>query len=747
MSVIDETKPEIVSSDMKESAEESSSGGPLPAQGNLKNSDTAEPSQMDPAKVASPQKEATEPMDASQMPQNEACEQVAADNTAGEEKPSSQTTSEVEPVPQNGAAESSSKASSAAQSAAPAAADPGDCYRYEGDTCIYTDPSSSVEYVYSADKDGWVRRDGADGGRPLETAPTLENCYYVGEHYCFWDAAGTVYRLEPTSNSWQRWDDAPAGAAAGATDSAPAAGDQRCFRGADGGWCCRDDSGALCRWDAAAGRWARADPAPGGGTERRSGPGGRKRRLNRGSSDDSEHDSDDDDEPAPKRPPGQAGPEPSEQEGPSDGSGYEWDPERGAWFPKIDEEFLALHRLNYGFDSEGRAVETAPILDTGPPPAESAPEKQEAGKQRKLNTKKKPEWFQLDDSKNTKVYVSGLPEDVTEDEFVELMSKCGLVMKDPLKKNAWKIKLYRDDYGVPKGDAICTYIKIESVDLALSILDGYEFKGKKLSVEKASFDLKGKFDPSKKPKKRALKKKDREKLQKKQEKLFAWQPDKIRGEREKHERVVILKNLFSPEEFKARPEALLEYQQDLREECGKCGPVRKVVVHDRHPDGVAEVIFHEAADADTCVQKMSGRYFAGRRLEAATWDGKTKYRVEETEEERAERLAKWEQFISGEDKTDDSKPAEDKTDDSKPAEDKTDDSKSAEDKTDDSKPAEDKTDDSKPAEDKTDDSETAEDKPTEAKPAEAKPTDDRPAEDKPNEDRPSAEKPSEDTPA
>ena len=46
----------------------------------------------------------------------------------------------------------------------------------------------------------------------------------------------------------------------------------------------------------------------------------------------------------------------------------------------------------------------------------------------------------------------------------------------------------------------------------------------------------------------------------------------------------------------------------------------------RHMEGVAEVIFQEAADADTCVQKMHGRWFAGRRLEAATWDGKTKYR-------------------------------------------------------------------------------------------------------------------------
>ena len=205
-----------------------------------------------------------------------------------------------------------------------------DCYRYEGETCIYTDPSSGVDYIYSAEQEGWVRRDGGGGGQPVH-APTLENCYYVGEHYCFKDAAGTVYRLEPESNSWQEW-----------SGPAAAVGDDRCFRDADGAWCCRDDTGALCRWSSAGGRWVRVDTdtgsEPPAGTERRS--GGRKRRLNRGSSDDSEHDSDDDgdddtDLPAAKRPPAAVGDGQQEQESPSDGSGYEWDPERGAWFPKV----------------------------------------------------------------------------------------------------------------------------------------------------------------------------------------------------------------------------------------------------------------------------------------------------------------------------------------------------------------------------------------------------------------------------
>jgi HIV Tat-specific factor 1 len=41
-----------------------------------------------------------------------------------------------------------------------------------------------------------------------------------------------------------------------------------------------------------------------------------------------------------------------------------------------------------------------------------------------------------------------------------------------------RIKLYREADGLkPKGDALCSYIKPESVQLALTILDGSEFEG------------------------------------------------------------------------------------------------------------------------------------------------------------------------------------------------------------------------------------------------------------------------------
>lgn len=54
----------------------------------------------------------------------------------------------------------------------------------------------------------------------------------------------------------------------------------------------------------------------------------------------------------------------------------------------------------------------------------------------------------------------------------------------------------------------------------------------------------------------------------------------MRGEPLKCERVVIIKNLFTPEDFDKDVTLLLEYQQDIRSECVKCGEVKKVTVYD-----------------------------------------------------------------------------------------------------------------------------------------------------------------------
>lgn len=70
------------------------------------------------------------------------------------------------------------------------------------------------------------------------------------------------------------------------------------------------------------------------------------------------------------------------------------------------------------------------------------------------------EWFDLSDAHNTKVYVTNLPLDITESEFVDLMQKCGIVMKD-INTGKMKVKLYTDPISKElKGDALCTYIKV-----------------------------------------------------------------------------------------------------------------------------------------------------------------------------------------------------------------------------------------------------------------------------------------------
>ena len=91
-------------------------------------------------------------------------------------------------------------------------------------------------------------------------------------------------------------------------------------------------------------------------------------------------------------------------------------------------------------------------------------------------------------------------------------------------------------------------MKQESVQLATAILDGsipYPDINPKgiINVQRAKFEMKGeKYDPKMKPKK--LGKKEKERLEKKREKMLAWEPEKMRGERSKREKVVVIKNVF-----------------------------------------------------------------------------------------------------------------------------------------------------------------------------------------------------------
>lgn len=328
---------------------------------------------------------------------------------------------------------------------------------------------------------------------------------------------------------------------------------------------------------------------------------------------------------------------------PNDGSVYFWDKEKNAWFPKVDDDFMAKYQMSYGFTESNPAEEKAEEEEEEPVQLKSDKEQKKSEAKRKAQ--EPPTWFEVDEAHNTAIYVSGLPLDINMEELTELFTKCGLIARDEKGKD--RIKLYRDSNGQPKGDALCIYIKVESVDLALKLLDNSQIRGKTISVQRAKFQMKGAaYDPALKPKR---KKKDKERQKKLHEKLFDWRPERMRGEPQKCERVVIIKNLFSPEDFDKEVQLLLEYQQDIRSECLKCGDVRKVIIYDRHPEGVAQVTFREPAEAQACIQLLNGRWFSQRKISAEIWDGKTKYKITETDEQIEARIAKWDQYLDGED--------------------------------------------------------------------------------------------------
>uniref|UniRef100_UPI0037E759B1 17S U2 SnRNP complex component HTATSF1 n=1 Tax=Semicossyphus pulcher TaxID=241346 RepID=UPI0037E759B1 len=366
---------------------------------------------------------------------------------------------------------------------------------------------------------------------------------------------------------------------------------------------------------------------------------------------------------------------------PEDGTVYDWDHEKKAWFPKITEDFIAAYQANYGFTKEGDPdANNAAVSGSDPaaPEADSKtsektkpgdasqkvnPDQPEAPakdlKQKGEKRKAEPGWFDIDDNKNTNVYVSGLPPDISTEEFAEMMSKCGIVMRDPITEE-YKVKLYKDKEGNLKGDGLCCYLKKESVPLAVRLIDESEIRGYRLHVEAARFELKGQYDASKKKKKN----KDYRKKMQQQQKQLDWRPEKQGEVRKRHEKVVIIRNMFHPSDFEEDPLELNEYREDLRTECEKFGEVKKVILFDRHPDGVASVAFKEPEQADACIQSFNGRWFGGRQLSAQLWDGTTDYQVEETSREREERLKGWSSFLeegNKEQQNNSTKPAEGST--------------------------------------------------------------------------------------
>lgn len=66
-------------------------------------------------------------------------------------------------------------------------------------------------------------------------------------------------------------------------------------------------------------------------------------------------------------------------------------------------------------------------------------------------------WFEL--KRNTSVYVTGLPSDVSEEEVKAAFGRCGIIKEN--EDRTPRIKLYRDSAtGMLKGDGLITFLKV-----------------------------------------------------------------------------------------------------------------------------------------------------------------------------------------------------------------------------------------------------------------------------------------------
>eukprot|EP00002_Diphylleia_rotans_P007165 TRINITY_DN1667_c0_g1_i1.p1 TRINITY_DN1667_c0_g1~~TRINITY_DN1667_c0_g1_i1.p1 ORF type:complete len:387 (-),score=117.17 TRINITY_DN1667_c0_g1_i1:175-1335(-) len=312
-----------------------------------------------------------------------------------------------------------------------------------------------------------------------------------------------------------------------------------------------------------------------------------------------------------------------------DGIRYEYDYQRGAWFPMVDEDIVAQQQQQYVYVPEQRSA----VVKFDEKGVEEATEE----KGQKKRNRGEVGWQAFDPSKNSNIYVTNLPEDTNIDEVHEYFKKVGIIKKD-IETGEPKIKLYKDkDSGKLKGDGLVTYFSPASVDLAISILDETDFRpGCVVKVSKAVFQPKADFDPSQ------LKRKKKKKPKFDQTKQLAWGLAPEHAEIKK--RNVVLKNLFDPREFQDDESLIREIHEDIERECGRIGPVERFDMYKDNPEGVIFVRYKMGEHAEKCIEVMNGRYYGGRKTSADFWDGKTKYdkaAPSKTDEERLEEFAKW----------------------------------------------------------------------------------------------------------
>eukprot|EP01064_Diplonema_japonicum_P029509 TRINITY_DN4799_c2_g1_i1.p1 TRINITY_DN4799_c2_g1~~TRINITY_DN4799_c2_g1_i1.p1 ORF type:complete len:451 (+),score=121.96 TRINITY_DN4799_c2_g1_i1:62-1414(+) len=250
-------------------------------------------------------------------------------------------------------------------------------------------------------------------------------------------------------------------------------------------------------------------------------------------------------------------------------------------------------------------------------------ERKEANKQNKLKKKqekqqrqaKQTEWFEL--KVNTSVYVHNLPDGTTGEMLAEYFKKVGVIKIDPITKKP-KAKVYKDN------DGLVTFMKPESVQLAVDLLDGAVFDETTkhtVNVKPAEFKKKGTvFKP----------REDLQEYQQQMRRVKKQQTEKLgwnESDSDPNARTVVVRNCFSPEDFRTELNLAARLKKTMQTASEKHGPVDSVKVYPEHPDGVIMIRYKSFISAQECLEKFST--FDRKQVSVSMWDHIEKFAREE----------------------------------------------------------------------------------------------------------------------
>ena len=260
-------------------------------------------------------------------------------------------------------------------------------------------------------------------------------------------------------------------------------------------------------------------------------------------------------------------------------------------------------------------------------------------KTEKQKQKKKEKWYKPKIDSN--IYISNLPENITQNDLITYFSKCGFIRNDP-KTNEIKVKIYiNEETKKPKGDALISFLRPESVDLAINLLNETEIKpGYIIKVERAFFKQKG----EKYIKRESYKLDNLSKFKNKTEinRKLGWAEE----DQEKGLKIVIFENMFQLSDFEKDDNLKKDIEFDIIEGCQKkCGKINKWEIFYNNPNGIVKVKFDTPKSAEECIKYFNLRKYNGRVIKVFYWDGITDYnKVSESKEEEEKRIlnfGKW----------------------------------------------------------------------------------------------------------